>query len=173
LIEPLFWYWPGLIRQRVGDFLYDAAVRHYNGVTRLRVDGTVSSVMPGWNINSQSNLLVPCETTREVLAKFPQIRKSCRLCSIDVEGAEKEVLHGIDWDTFRPDVFCIEFRLYDPVKLGEDVAYTWESLLVDQGYEKVCQTEINLIFERRDLVEAKRKEEEEAARKKEGVESGE
>jgi FkbM family methyltransferase len=168
LIEPLFWYWPALLRQRPGDFLYDAAVRHYNGVTRLRVDGAASSVMPGWDINSQSNLLVPCETTRDVLGKFPQIRKSCRLCSIDVEGAEKEVLRGIDWTTFHPDVFCVEYRLYDSKELGEDVAHTWEPILIQQGYQEVARTRLNIIFQRKDLIEAKEKEEaKEVAQKKE------
>jgi len=148
LIEPLFWYWPALLHQRPGDYLYDAAVRNYTGFTLLRVQGTVSSVMPGWNIEEQASILVPCETTAEILAKFPAVRDACRLCSIDVEGAEKEVLEGIDWSTFQPEVFVIEFRAYDPVKLGEDISGEWINLLTAQGYKEVARTSLNIIFQK-------------------------
>lgn len=148
LVEPLFSYWPALLHQRPGDFLYDAAVRNYTGFTLLRVQGSVSSVMPGWNIEEQASMVVPCETAAEVLAKFPTIRDACQLCSIDVEGAEGEVLEGIDWATFRPEVFCIEYRDYDPVKLGEDISGEWIGLLEAQGYNEVARTQLNVIFQK-------------------------
>ncbi len=147
LIEPLYWYWPAIIQQRVGDFLYGSAIRNYDGFTPLRTQGTVSSVLPGWNISEQGTLMVPCETTANALAKFPAIRDACRLCSIDVEGAEREVLETIDWATFRPEVFVVEFREYDPVKLGADLSGQWADLLTAQGYKEFARTSLNIIYQ--------------------------
>ncbi len=148
LVEPLFWYWPALIHHRVGDFLCDSAVRNYDGFTTLRVQGTVSSVIPSWRIEEVNTLMVPCETTATMLAKFPAIRDACRLCSIDVEGAEREVLETIDWATFHPEVFVVEFREYDPVKLGADLSGDWVGLLEAQGYKEVTRTTMNIIYQK-------------------------
>ncbi len=148
LVEPLFWYWPALLQQRVGDWLYPSAVRDYDGFTRLQVNGTVSSVIPGWNMAEQGSVMVPCETTASVLAKFPGLAGTCSLCSIDVEGAEREVLASIDWSVFHPEVFVVEYRKYDPHVLGDDISGEWESLLTDQGYAEVARTNMNLIFKR-------------------------
>jgi len=152
LVEPLFWYWPALLHQRPGDFLYDSAVRNYTGFTALRVQGTVSSVLPSWNISEQADLLVPCETAAEVLARFPAIRDACRFCNIDVEGVEGEVLQTIDWETFRPDVFCVEYRTYHPKKPGEDLSGEWKGILEAHGYKEVFRNMLNTIFRRTDLI---------------------
>lgn len=149
LVEPLFWYWPAILHQRPGDLLYDAAVRDYTGITPLRVQGTVSSVIPSWNITEQGTLLVPCETAADVLAKFPVIRDACRLCSIDVEGAEKEVLGSIDWEQFRPEVFVVEFRKYDSATLGEDISAEWTGILESHDYKEVGRTNMNLIYQKK------------------------
>ncbi|MHC4371541.1 MAG: FkbM family methyltransferase [Planctomycetota bacterium] len=74
---------------------------------------------------------------------FPAIRDNCRFCSIDVEGHEREVLEGNDWDTFRPEVFCIEFK--DHVD-GGDSSGKWIELVTQQGYEEKARTENNIIF---------------------------
>ncbi len=146
LVEPLYQYWPMLVHHRPGDMLYDSAVRHYDGVTMLRVQGSVSSVLPSWNIEEQARLMVPCETTATILGKFPAIRDACQLCSIDVEGAEKEVLGGIDWATFHPKILVVEYREYDPDKQGDDISGEWVDLLTKQGYREVQRTTMNLIF---------------------------
>lgn len=152
LVEPLFWFWPALLHQRPGDLLYDSAVRNYTGFAALRVQGTVSSVLPSWNISEQADLLVPCETAAEVLERFPAIRRDCRFCSIDVEGVEREVLETIDWGTFRPEVFCVEYRTYHPETPGKDVSGQWAGILEGHGYKEVFRTTLNTIFQREDLV---------------------
>jgi len=148
LVEPLYQYWPALLHHRPGDLLCDMAVRNYSGFTTLRVQGTVSSVLPRWNIAEQGTLMVPCETTANVLARFPAVRDACRLCSLDVEGAEKEVLETIDWTTFHPEVFVVEYREYDPVKLGVDLSAEWAGLLEAQNYKEVTRTDMNIIYQK-------------------------
>ena len=152
LVEPLFYFWAGLLHQRPGDLLYDAAVRSYTGFTLLRIQGTVSSVVRTWDIAEQCELVVPCEPPMDLLAKFPAIRDSCRFCSIDTEGAEGEVLQSIDWETFRPEVFCVEYREYDPEATGADISGPWRPILEEHGYTEVARTPLNLIFQRGDKV---------------------
>ncbi len=153
LVEPLFQYWPLILHQRPGDFLYDSAVRNYDGFTMFRIQGTVSSVMPNWNIQDYAKMIVPCETTATLLAKFPAIRDACRLCSIDVEGAEKEVLESIDWTTFHPEVFVVEYIEYNPHQRGNDISGEWAGLLTDQGYREVVRTDMNIIYHKEPVVE--------------------
>lgn len=147
LVEPLYQYWPMLVHGRPGDVLYDSAVRNYDGTTILRVQGTVSSVLPSWNIAEHAQLMIPCETTATLLAKFPTIRDACQFCSIDVEGAEKEVLETIDWGTFHPEVFCVEYREYKLHGVGRDLSGDWIDLLTAQGYKEVTRTPMNIIFQ--------------------------
>ncbi len=148
LVEPLYQYWPSIIHHRPGDLLYDSAVRNYDGFTMLRVQGTVSSVLPNWNIQEHAKMMITCETTATLLAKFPAIRDACRLCSIDVEGVEQEVLETIDWTTFHPEVFVVEYREYDPHKLGKDISSDWARLLDAQGYKEIKRTPMNIIYRR-------------------------
>ncbi len=150
LVEPLYQYWPLIIHHRPGDLLYDSAVRNYDGFTMLRVQGTVSSVLPNWNIQEHAKMMITCETTATMLAKFPAIRDACQLCSIDVEGAEKEVLETIDWATFHPEVFCVEYRDYNPHALGEDLSGDWAGILTTQGYKEVTRTPMNIIYQKAD-----------------------
>ncbi len=149
LVEPLFLYWPAILEHRAGDFLSAAAIRNYNGCTMLRVQGTVSSCMMNWRIDEYSRLMVPCETTATLLAKFPAVREACQLCSIDVEGAEKEVLESIDWATFHPEVFVVEFLEYDPHKLGADLSGQWVEILEAQAYAEVARTVLNIIYQKK------------------------
>ena len=146
LIEPLYWYWPSLLHQRPGDMLYDSAVRDYDGYADLRVHGMLSSVLSTWHIGENCKIIVPCERMDTVLSRFPDVRDNCRLCSIDVEGVEGEVLAGIDWNTFRPDVFVIEYRTYHPDGPGEDMSSQWEHYLTEQGYRLASRNDLNAIY---------------------------
>jgi FkbM family methyltransferase len=148
LIEPLFWNWPALLRHRRGDFLVESAVRNYTGQTVLRVQGSVSSVLPSWNIQEIAEIIVDCERGVEILDQFPSIRDACAFCNIDVEGAEQEVITSIDWATFRPKVVCVEFRVYAPDAPGRDLSPQWQPALEAFGYKEVHKSQINKIFQR-------------------------
>jgi len=53
---------------------------------------------------------------------------------LDVEGAEHDVLSGVDWDAFQPELLCIETD-----HMRED----WFPLLHDAGYERVFHDGLN------------------------------
>ena len=146
LIEPLPSFWYQLLRHRPRDRMLPIAVSDYTGYGRLRVCGPCSSMRPDWNISEQGELLVEVDTLASILDDYPEIRKKCQLCSIDVEGLELQVLLGIDWDTFHPTVFVVEYPVFEPGGGGRDLSATWEHILIGQGYRRVGKTPLNYIY---------------------------
>lgn len=157
LVEPVYLFHEALMDHRPGDLLYGRAVRNYTGETLINVRGEVSSVKSDWTSGEQDARsdwkLCKCMRTDEMLALFPQVRDDCRFCSVDVEGAETELLETIDWGTFHPEVFCIEYRLYDPEKLGQDISAQWWHILEEQGYKEVARTDLNLICQKQETTD--------------------
>lgn len=146
LIEPLYTCWPLILKKRKRDTLWPDAAADYTGAARLRVCDSVSSMRPDWNIAAQGDVLVEVDTLKNILAEFPEIRDQCKLCSIDVEGLETAVLKGIDWETFKPDVFIIEYREFQPAALGKDLSGEWLHILTAHGYREVWRSNLNIIF---------------------------
>ena len=53
-------------------------------------------------------------------------------CKIDVEGEEKNVLLGYDFENYRPKVFCIESLINKDTKVYEHK--NWEFILTNNDY---------------------------------------
>jgi hypothetical protein len=71
---------------------------------------------------------------------------------IDVEGAEKAVIEGGDWDRFRPGIVVVE--AVAPLT-GQPAWAAWENLLTRQGYRFVLFDTLNRFYvaeERTDLL---------------------
>ena len=156
LIEPLPKYWHALLRHRFRDQLCPVAVADCNGISDLRVsvegNGSGSTLDPNWNIKEQGRIPVETDTLASVLARYPDIRDTCQLCDIDVEGLEWAVLAGIDWATFRPLVFCIEYIAFHPEHAGPDISDRWSHILIENGYFEGIRTAAgNIIYVRNDL----------------------
>jgi FkbM family methyltransferase len=148
LIEPRKDAVYDLCARRAGDCVYPVAASNEDGWNRLRLQGSVSSMQSDWNIDEQTKSFCKIETLRTILAKFPAIRDACQLCSIDVEGHERQVLEGIDWETFRPRVFVVEYVVYGVQAPQSDISGQWESLLTAQGYRLYGTTSLNKIYVR-------------------------
>lgn len=56
---------------------------------------------------------------------------------IDVEGFEYDVLAGNDWDSYRPELLCIE---------SNHLTKDWHHLIVSQGYVRVFHDGLNEYF---------------------------
>lgn len=145
LIEPLYLSWPAILTQRPGDYLSGYAVRNYTGLTRLRVSGSVSSVLPSWNIGDVAELIVPCDTAMNILDRFPSVRDSCAMCSVDVEGIEVEVLQGIDWNVFKPKVLVVEYTTYIE---GKNLTSEWIQY-IEPYYRQYKENGLNKIYVRK------------------------
>jgi FkbM family methyltransferase len=148
LVEPVSAAWPALLYQRPGDCLVPWAVSNRKGHARLEVSGPTSQIRDCHN-GFCDWTVVETRTLAETMDLFPYVRDHCRLCSIDVEGHEREVLEGNDWDAFRPDVLCIEYK--DHVD-GSDSSGKWIDLITAQGYVEKARTENNIIFQIRQVI---------------------
>lgn len=69
---------------------------------------------------------------------------------VDVEGAEREVLAGNDWDRFRPLVVVVE--AIEPGTHRPSFA-GWEPILLDAGYEFAFDDGVNRFYARADRPE--------------------
>ena len=145
LVDPLPACWGRLLLGRPGDHVMPVAAGAKRGIARLRIAEACSSLNRHWNIAPTDVKLVELWPTRDILALFPAIRDTCQLCSIDVEGSEREVLAGIDWGTFRPRVIVIEYVVY-PDTLGLEHADELTAILAGQNYRLYWRGRFNLVF---------------------------
>ena len=146
LIEPYPGFWFKLMRLRPRDHLSPFACSNVDGFARMRVCGTCNSLRPDWNIDEQSTILVETAKLSTILLAYPELRDNCKLCSIDVEGLESEVLEGVDWETFHPEVFCVEYLRFNPSGPKENLSVEWEHILLNYGYVRHAQTALNYIY---------------------------
>lgn len=146
LVEPLPQCWYRLLRDRPRDRLAPFAAWDSDGYARLRVAGTVSSVRPDWGIEEQGTLVVETRRLSTILDAAPEVRDKCSLLSIDCEGAEAQVLRGVDWGRFRPRVVVVEYREYDAAGDGVDATDRLEPALVAAGYEPRHQNRLNRVY---------------------------
>jgi FkbM family methyltransferase len=153
LIEPLPIHWHALLTQRPRDHLWPTACCDHDGHAKLRCCYMTSSIDSTWPLGERSELLVEVHDLNYILNHYPDIRDHdpIHLCSIDVEGAERCVLRGIPWKTFRPLVIVVEHREWG-VETHSPCTRTaeWEFLLTDHGYALAGETKLNRIYKRLD-----------------------
>lgn len=149
LIEPLPDCWPHILLERREDRVCPMAASNRSGFATLRLCQSVSSVRPDWATEATDTIPVRTETLANILLMYRDHDWSkTQLCSIDVEGHEREVLEGIDWVTFTPKVIVIEYRDYDPEKRGKDVSAKWVDILTPR-YKLHHTNELNQIWVRK------------------------
>lgn len=88
---------------------------------------------------------------RELRVKMDTLTRVCErfhvaaihFLKIDVEGAEKAVLKGADFDKIRPWIILVESTL----PLSQEASYSdWEPLLLEAGYEYVYFDGLNRFY---------------------------
>lgn len=131
---------------RPGDFVYPVAASNETGWAQMRLHGPISSLQADWNISEQSTAFCRTEATAEIMGRFPAIRDSCQLCSLDVEGHERQALEGIDWTKFGPRVFVVEYAIYGTSPPANDSTGEWEPILLENGYKRHASTPLNHIY---------------------------
>lgn len=93
---------------------------------------------------------VPCEPLAAVCAEH--VRGEIHFLKIDVEGAERSVLEGCDFQRFRPWLLAIEATY--PCTLTPSHA-EWEQLVIDAGYEFALFNTINRYYVAREHADRK------------------
>ena len=78
---------------------------------------------------------VSARTLNDILDSLTWASDEIHFMTIDVEGAEPEVLKGLDLTRFRPWVLVVES--VHPVTLN-DTSSSWARILEDNGYTDAC-----------------------------------
>lgn len=77
-------------------------------------------------VSKFNDVKVPVTTLKEIFQNHKV--KKINFLKIDVEGLEYEVLHGNDWNRYRPEVICIE---------SNNILKDWKKFLVKKDYKCV------------------------------------
>lgn len=101
----------------------------------------------GWNVREIQVRVEPLSGICE-----RHVTGDIHFLKIDVEGAEKEVLLGMDFARWRPWIVVIEATL----PMSQQTAHeNWDSLVVDAGYEYVYFDGLNRYYVARERAELK------------------
>lgn len=132
------------------------AVTNYTGVARLYMTGNptinlgIARSGP-WGFAYDLNYFVdvPCTTLDEILTKFMR-KPEFQVLSIDVEGAELEVLDGFDMKHWKPRMVILETHKHNP-----NLSYRVNSVALDErmigaGFYEIYADAINSIYLRDD-----------------------
>ncbi|MBB4591463.1 FkbM family methyltransferase [Xanthomonas cannabis] len=88
-----------------------------------------------------SETAVPMRTLTDVIEQAAL--NTVHFLKIDVEGAEGEVLHGMDFSKIRPWVVVIESTMPNT---QTDVSHEWSHLMLDAGYDEVYFDGLNRFY---------------------------
>jgi len=151
LIEPRIELHDDYALHRPRDIVSPYASYSERAVLPLRMAVGATSLRADWNIDHivEKTVMVQAEPLATILAETPDIAHECRFCTIDVEGAEREALLGIDWATFQPDVLMVEYIRYESNRVGENISSEWRDL-IPYFYRECCRSWLNIIFLRVD-----------------------
>ena len=143
-IEPLPDMWWQLCDKRTRDTNLNIGVGNKHEIMTMRVcdyGSTFSEqVIADQHYENCPTLQVEIFTMTEVLNEYkPQ---DIHFCKIDVEGFERQVLEGWDWN-YRPWVFCME-----STKPNTNIPCydEWENILLDHGYRLEREHGINRFY---------------------------
>ena len=134
-----------VVNQAVGNV--DGIVTLYqNGNAAINKETAVAGAW-GYSYDLNDTIKVPCTTLNSALKKY-KIPKDFEVLSIGVEGAEMEVLDGIDFKVWKPRMVIIEACKDHPVKSFHIHTEAIEERMTKEGFEEIYHDQINSIYVR-------------------------
>ena len=80
---------------------------------------------------------------KNICRKYVKNNIELQFVKIDVEGGERDVLLGYDFEKFRPKVFCIEAKIpWKPISSHK----LWEEILFNNDYSFQYQYKVNRFY---------------------------
>lgn len=129
-----------LLRER-GTTFY-AVVRSYNGISPFSISENPDYSRIGKEVYKGKTIQAPCFTLNAILMHF-RVRH-IDILSLDVEGAELEVLEGFSLEHYKPTIIIIEYKTIG--LSNNDLSYT--KYFENTPYKLVHKTDANFIFYR-------------------------
>lgn len=142
-IEPLPDKYNSLLQKRPRDINLQVGVGKNKGNTTLYLYGSGSTIYKNLIKNSSQSINIKIDTMADICKEYIKRELKIQFCKIDVEGSEKDVLLGFDFQNYRPQVFLIESTL----PASQIPSYSsWEYILIDNNYTFVYQYSINRFY---------------------------
>jgi FkbM family methyltransferase len=135
-IEPVSQWFAELVKDRPSDINLNLAASSFDGMVELHeilgtgLSTTVKDVADRARGFPQTTITVPCRTLSSICAEH--VRDDVHFLKIDVEGAERSVLEGCDFERFRPWIIVVEAT--EPLTTVQS-HYAWDSILVNADYD--------------------------------------
>ena len=142
-IEPLSDKYHSLLQIRNRDINLNIGVGKSEGNATLYLLNTGSTLYKE-NLNKKTNYTeIKIHTMKNICRKFVPKNEEIQFVKIDVEGGERDVLLGYDFENYRPKVFCIE-----STKPGTEIPSheLWEEILLNNNYSFAYQYKINRFY---------------------------
>ena len=142
-IEPLPNKFQDLVNTRFRDINIQIGVGEKKGNASLYVDGAGSTLSKEYSRNSSNLININIDTMINICQKYIPKNEVIHFCKIDVEGRERDVLLGYDFENYRPRVFCIESTKPGTLIFSYD---KWEYILLKNDYSFAFQYMINRYY---------------------------
>ena len=114
------------------------------GAGSIKKNGTLYILGSGSTLQKTSNIksiAINIDTMFNICRKYVPKNEIIQFCKIDVEGGEKDVLLGFDFERYRPKVFCIEstlpgteipcHNLWEDILLKNDYSFAYQYILIN------------------------------------------
>lgn len=134
-IEPLVDKYKLLCKYRARDINLNlgAGRKKENAfIKRKAINGYESYIFYAKTESKNNIFNISIDTMKNICKKYIPKEKEIQFCKIDVEGGEKNVLLGFDFENFRPKVICIESLINK--KLNISAHNEWENILTMNDY---------------------------------------
>lgn len=129
-------------KNRTRDINLSCGVGDKNEKRNLFIQGGLSTVVAE-NSNSIHTEQIEIRTLKSICDEFLDKNKNISFLKIDVEGFEKEVLMGCDFNIYRPNIIVMESTLpATEIWCYED----WEYILLENNYHFVYSYGVNRYY---------------------------
>ena len=141
-IEPLPDKYQALVKYRNRDINLQLGVGKVKENATFYISGYGSTLQKKARKNIKS-ITINVDTMFNICRDYVPKNEIIQFCKIDVEGGEKDVLLGYDFENYRPKVFCIEAALP-----GTEIPChnLWEDILLKNDYSFAYQYKINRFY---------------------------
>ena len=142
-IEPLPDMYQKLLNHRNRDINLNMGAGEKDDILSLYRQGVGSTLNKMYSSNKSPVINITVHPMSKICKKHVPKNEEIQFCKIDVEGYEKYVLLGYDFENYRPKVFCIESTKPGTAIPNYD---QWENILFQNGYALGFNYAINRFY---------------------------
>jgi len=132
-----------LLNYRNKDINLNIGAGEKDDLMPLAVGGPGSTLNKEYFSSDSKTINITVQPLSKICKMHVPKDEEIQFCKIDVEGYEKYVLLGCDFQNYRPKVFCIEST---KPSTFIPIYKEWEYILLENGYEFGFQHVINRYY---------------------------